>query len=377
MKTLAPLSTLALAGLAALGAAQASPTLYTPGRPVADQKIRLRSWGSGIISETEEAAYEGTTSIRIASKNFFQGGTLVYENPISLANSYGDRSNLLRIVFRPLDAVTGIGGGRGGARGGGLPGGAGGGDEGDPGAGGRGGGFGAGGRGGGIPGGPGGPGGIPGGLGGRGRGQGGPGGIPGGPGGLPGGPGGASGFPGGPGGRGGATASARPSLRTVRLVITTTDDLKSEAYVPVATSISAQDGWRQVGIPLKAIRGFDRTNKTIKEITVSGDSSGAFYLGDLRVVNDPTPIRAEPTERNVTLALNDIKTLTVRGEGGSSVLRYTWDFDDSDGIGIDAEGPTVQHKFRKPGTFTVTITVQDEYGLKDPYTTTIKVKVNG
>ncbi|RYG81535.1 PKD domain-containing protein, partial [bacterium] len=148
------------------------------------------------------------------------------------------------------------------------------------------------------------------------------------------------------------------------------------AYIPVATGSSAQDGWRQAGLPLKAIRGFERTNKTIKEITVASDSTSSFYIGDLRVVSDPTPIRAEPNIRSINLALNDIATLSAKGEGGSSVLRYTWDFDDKDGITVDAEGSTVTHKFRRPGDFTVTVTVQDEYGLKDPYTTTIQVKVN-
>lgn len=178
------------------------------------------------------------------------------------------------------------------------------------------------------------------------------------------------------GGLGGGNTAA-PTLRNVRLVVTTTDNLRSEAYIPVATSISAQDGWRQAGIPLKAIRGFERTNKTIREITVASDSTGSFYLGDLRVVNDPTPIRAEPSVRSLNLALNDITPLSAIGEGGSSVLRYTWDFDDKDGISVDAEGPNVTHKFRKPGDFIVTVTVQDEYGLKDPYSTTIRVKVNG
>lgn len=372
MKTLKIPATLALVGYAALSLAQTGPTLYTPVRSLTDQKIKLRSWGSGIITETDDAAFQGSNSIRILSKNFFQGGTLLFQDPVNLAGSFDDKANLLRIVYRPLGTVTSGAAGAPGAPGrGGM--GEDGGGMGAPGMGGSGiggpGRSGSGGMGGPGMGGPGGPG-----KGGRG-GQGGPGGPPGmgGPGmGAPG-----MGAPGGLPGRGQGSSGTQTDLKTVRLVITTTDDLKSEAYVPVSTSISAEDGWRKVGIPLKAIRGFERTNKKVKEITVSGDSNGSFYLGDLRVVNDPTPIRAEPTERSVNLAVNDIKTLSVRGEGGSSVLRYTWDFDDSDGIGIDAEGSTVQHKFRKPGTYTVTVTVGDEYGLKDPYTTTIKVKVNG
>ena len=359
----------AVAGLAMIADASAflmppvvqqGATLYSPTRSLGDQKIRLRSWGSGLIAETDEAAFEGTSSLRITSRNFFQGGTLIYETPVNLTAAYDDKSNLLRLVYQPLGTVSNSGaGGRNGS--GGRPGADG------PTGGGR------------EPGGRGTPrpGGAP--LGGLMGSQSGPGGRapqngPGGPPGL----GGSMGRGGpGQGAMGGAMSSEKPALKNVRFVVTTTDNLRSEAYIPVATSISAQDGWRQVGIPLRAIRGFERTNKTIKEITVASDSTSAFYLGDLRVVSDPTPIRAEPSVRSLNVALNDIATLSAQGEGGSSVLRYTWDFDESDGISVDAEGASVTHKFRKPGTFTVTVTVQDEYGLKDPYSTTIKVKVNG
>lgn len=325
-----------------------------------DQAISLRSWGSGICSETEEDAFEGSSSIRVTTKNLFQGGILTWEKPVDLSGSFSDKANLLRITFKSLDAAVTGGGGGGGA--------------GAADSGGKGGGKGAGG-GFGLDGGAGG---------GRGAGAGATGGQGGRPGGAPG-----FGAPGAGGAGGGGGSSAPSTLKMMRIIISTTDGKKSEAFVPAATTVSVDRGWKQAGIPLQAIKGFDKTNKIVKYISFSGDVSTAFYLGDIRVINDRTPIRAETTFRTALCGINDTLTFSASGYGGSSVLKYAWDFDDADGIQMDAEGSTVKYRFRtasndlknpatlRPnGEFTITLTVSDSFGLKDPYTTTIKVKVN-
>lgn len=129
-------------------------------------------------------------------------------------------------------------------------------------------------------------------------------------------------------------------------------------------------------MPLQAITGFDRTNKIVSAIAISGDATSTFYVGDLKVVNDSTPIRGDTTVHTLNLALGDEVILSANASGGSSILKYTWDFDDKDGIQIDAEGRTIRRKFRKPGTYTITLTVSDYYGLKPSYSTTISARVN-
>ena len=376
----------ALIALAARPAqAGASQVLYTPVRSAADQKIGVMGWGSGTGSETDEVAYEGVNSIRVSTRNFFQGVRIAFGDPKNLADEFADRNNLLKIVVRTADdAVLGgggtvPGGGRPGAGGipGGIPGGPGGlGRSGGSGPGGVGGGRG----GAGFPGGRGGGAGLPGGRGGQGGagGRGGQGGRPGGmgPGGM--GPGGM-----GPGGMGQGGAAAKPELSTVRMIVTTTDGKKSEVYLPISTGTTGERGWKTVAIPLQAINGFDRTNKTIKDISFSGDTTSTFYVGEMRVVNDATAIRGEIIGRQTyNLALGDRVTFTARGEGGASVLEYVWDFDDADGTDDrDAVGQTVAHQFRQPtpdGKKTkVTLTIRDKYGLKPPAKATIEVKVNG
>jgi hypothetical protein len=342
--------------------AQLAPTiLYKSGQKAADQGMTLKGWGSGSISQTDETSYAGTYSIQVSSRNFFQGGIISLATGDDVSGKFDDKDNLLKITFKTADSTTRSFGGPS------RPGSAGLGQKGA-------GGFGA-------PGvGPGGPGGVgPGGPGGRG-----PGGFGGG-GGQGFGGGGAAGFGGGGqgfgapglGGRNGGASAQPETLKTMRLIVTTSDMKKSEAYIPVDTNSSTDNGWKITSIPLQAINGFDKTNKVIKEIAFAGDATATFYIGDLRIVNDSTPIHGEiENGQDLNLALGDTVTFHASGTGGASTLKYSWDFGTAPTPEEDAVGQTVIRKFRKSGTYTVTLTVQDAFGLKTPYSTTIHVKVN-
>jgi hypothetical protein len=141
------------------------------------------------------------------------------------------------------------------------------------------------------------------------------------------------------------------------LILTTSDGKKSEVYVPVSTSGSGDRGWRSVAVPLQAISGFADSNKAVKEVAISGDAVTTFYVGNLQTINDSTPISGDTNIRTLNLALGDEIELVGRGFGGSSILKYSWDFDDKDGIQSDAEGQVVKRKFRKPGTYKITLTI--------------------
>jgi hypothetical protein len=357
---------LTLTAVAVAGAAAAQGTLiYAPVKIIGEQGISVRGWGSGTISETDETAFEGTHSIRISSRNYFQVGILTFATPVNLSTQYADNANLLRVTYKLADGGSASGGGVPGGRPGGGPGaGPGGGLTGGPPGGRTGGGPPGGLAGGGLAGG--GKGGAAGGGGVRGQGPGAPGGFPGAPPGA-----GGQGLGGNPGASGQALG-----LETMRVIITTTDGKKSEAYIPTESAMAGERGWMSIAIPLKAISGFDATNKTVKSIAFAPDQTNTFYIGELRVVEDTTPIRGQVTPTMLNLGANQEVRLNAFGLGGASILKYEWDFDDSDGIQVDATGRSVTRKFRKPGEFTITLTISDYFGLKQPYTTTLKAKVN-
>jgi hypothetical protein len=331
MKTL--LTTATLATLAS--SAAFAQVIYTPTAALEDQRISLAPWGSGTITETNEMVLEGTTSIRVSSRNFFQGGIIVFGNPVDLNPAASDKANLFHITVQSQTASTTLGGG-GAAAGGGA--------GGLATAGGGGGGLATGGAGGGL--------------------QGGGGGLAGG------------GGQGNPPSTSVQQVTVDATLTKVRCVVTTTDGLKSEVYIDLTSAMGSAKGWKSVGVPLAGIAGFERTNKIVKSIAFSGDTIGTFYVGELKIVNDTTPLYAEPSVREANLALGDELTISAYGSGGSSQLRYTWDFDDTNGIDVDAEGKTITRRFRKDGTYTITLTVHDAFGLKKPFSTTLIVTVN-
>ncbi len=332
-----PMTVTVMGILAATAVAQHA--IYTPVRTLKDQSMNLRAWGSGTISETDELAFEGTYSIRVSTRNFFQGGTILLEKPSDLAADFGDRNNLIRFTIRIADANLTLGGGGGGQgekQGGGLGGGAGAGQAG-----------GGAGQAGGAAGGQ---------IGGRGGGS------------------------GAGGAQAGRSATLNPdatNLKNLRFTFTTSDGKKSEVYVPITTSKVGDRNWLTVAVPLQSITGLDQSNKSVTGISISGDAISTFYVGDIRIVNDSTPISGEMIpnqERN--LALGDEIEFRALGFGGGSVLKYSWDFDDKDGVQVDAEGQYIKRRFRVPGNYKVTLTITDVYGLKKAYSTTVQLKVN-
>jgi len=314
--------TLGFLASCALAAAQVVPTqIYQGIRTIKDQKISLAGWGSGTVAETDGIAYEGTKSIRVSTRNFFQGGNIMLGNPIDLAKKYDDKNDLLTFTFFLEDSGWVYGSA----------------DKAD---------------------------------------------LTSGHDGLKSKGGGAAGIT-----RGvshGLNAHAapppfKPKIKSFRLIFTTTDNKRSEVYIPIGTSQSAANayGWRSVSVPLQSINGLDRTNKVIKQVSVSADTFATVYVGELEVRTDETPINGEVMNvTSLNLALGDKVTLSAQGNGGSSVLVYDWDFDSTDGIQVDAEGSNVTHQFRKAGKFKVTVTISDLYGLKKPFVTTFPVTVN-
>lgn len=107
------------------------------------------------------------------------------------------------------------------------------------------------------------------------------------------------------------------------------------------------------------------------------DTIGTVYVGDMQILKDETPIYAEPSVREMNLALGDQVTISGMGYGGSSPLKFSWDFDKTDGVTADAEGQAITRRFRKPGVYIITLTVSDVYGLKKAHTSEITVTVNG
>ena len=339
-------------GLTVVATAQAQ-TLYSG--KAADQGVTFRSWGGGFIRETDELAPADPFSIRISSRNYYQGGLIRFSRPINFADAFQNKDNLLKLTIRfPHGGTQAASPTATPGRPGGRPGGDGGGDDG------------GGDQGAGLP-----PSGVP------------PVGIPGVPpgsfppggfrGGVP-----QNGPPGLGGQRGVPAATAAPATpSSVRLIVSTSDGLKSEAYIDVPVDQAKAGAWIAGAIPLQAISGFARTNKEIVSLLISADVPSTLYVREIAISKDESPIYADlsPTT-DLNLAFGDEFTFLASGYGGATQLKYEWNFDAEHSKGVDAEGRSVKRRFRKAGDFVVQVTVSDIYGLKKPFSRSIKVTVN-
>ena len=113
----------------------------------------------------------------------------------------------------------------------------------------------------------------------------------------------------------------------------------------------------------------------LKSIAIFGDKYLQFYIGEATIITDETDISVQPLEEQIAFKNNTL-TFVADAEGGSSTLRYLWDFDASDGIQDDAEGRVTTKTFDRAGKFKVTLTVVDADGIKRPATTSIDLDVS-
>ncbi len=161
-------------------------------------------------------------------------------------------------------------------------------------------------------------------------------------------------------------------MTKLRMVIKTSDGKLSEAILPVNSS----GRWVRTSIPVKLIPGFSKSNHMISAIAVSGDAPAYFYIGEIRVTTDTTPIQGSINNTELNIGRGTDVTLTGNAESGITPVEFVWDFDSKDGLQDEAIGQSIVHRFRIPGHFMVTLTVRDIYGVKKPWTGTFHVTVN-
>jgi len=379
--------------------------------------IEITPWGSGKAEAVYDEAYVGPRVLKIESQGPYQGVVLHLNRPADLSEFVASGCGYLDLRILPgqpkreraqvreqsrlgagagglggrstsrLGGGGGLGGGArgggglgGGARGGGMGGGARGGGMGG-GGGMRGGGMGGGAMGGGMGGGGmrggamGGGGGMRGGMGGgaRGGGMAGGGGMRGGMGGggMRGGPGaGATRQPGAPGattGRApGAAAAAGPkelNLRSVRVVLFTDEGPVAAESPVVGTMPKDKRGWFPVTISLTQFRGIQNVKK-VRAVGIFADEADVFYLGQVRLLVDRTPVSLELKAEPAIARVGKVIEFSAETRGGAIDPDITWDFNAADGLQEQAVGPKVKYVFKEPGDYMVTCTVKDKAGVR-------------
>jgi hypothetical protein len=170
----------------------------------------------------------------------------------------------------------------------------------------------------------------------------------------------------------GAESVQRPKIQRIRFVFIDASGKSIEVQQGLTTY--GESGWMNVSIPVAKLRGASTTDYSLKKILVFSDLPDTIYIGEIKVAQDTTQLKAESVD-DLSYATGDTVPFQATVTSGLSSVKCSWDFDKTDGIQEDAIGQYVTHLFAKPGDFVVTLTVTDNNGVKSPYSTTIKVHI--
>ncbi len=337
-----------LTGLAVglAGAGFADATLYA-GQPTENAGITLRSWGAGSIEDSTETTFVGSRSIKVLTRGVLSGGWVAFNTPVDLRADLNAPDKVMRFTLR----FAGTGGSAAGGGAGGPQ----------------------------APGGLGGPGGAPRG----GPGFGGGGGLTG----EGGGPQAPGGF-GGPGAPAGGAQTTTPTLRELRLIIETSDGKRTETVLPLQNLRTDESGWQSLSVPLRSIAGLRETNGQIAKIGFFGDTTGIFYIGEIRTLSESSPIQGyiaiqntfgsvftSRSQEKLSIASGDELIFFGVAENVSTPVEYRWSFGD-DPSQVDGTGQVVRRRFPKRGNYTVHLTIVDPLGVRSPATAKIQIQVN-
>ncbi|HIE08214.1 MAG TPA: PKD domain-containing protein [Armatimonadetes bacterium] len=174
-------------------------------------------------------------------------------------------------------------------------------------------------------------------------------------------------------------------IEALRILIQAEGGWLALPYLDLEAFESGPEGWLELDIPLKRFSkvGEIRPESKLRRLLIFGDAEGEIYVGRIALARDASPIRltalAEIGGRistEVDCLVGDTVVFTAEVEGGLATVEVRWDFDASDGVGIDATGLRVEHAFEKPGDYVVTAVAVDPDGVKGEARATLKVHVH-
>jgi hypothetical protein len=147
-------------------------------------------------------------------------------------------------------------------------------------------------------------------------------------------------------------------------------------------------GWQSLSAPLRSIAGLRETNGQIAKIGFFGDTTGVFYIGEIRTLSEGGALQGymaiqntfgsvftSRSQERLSIASGDELIFFGVAEGVSAPVEYRWSFGD-DPSQVDGTGQVVRRRFPKRGNYTVHLTIADPQGVRPPATARIQIQVN-
>jgi hypothetical protein len=129
---------------------------------------------------------------------------------------------------------------------------------------------------------------------------------------------------------------------------------------PIHPGTKNPAGWVRLGFPLHEFDG--PIGDKLQRILVFSDRADTLYVGEIRLQLDVAAVEARPIASPAIARVGQPITFIANASAGLSPLDISWDFDDSDGIERQAEGPRVMNAYDRPGPYYVIATIRDATG---------------
>jgi len=139
-------------------------------------------------------------------------------------------------------------------------------------------------------------------------------------------------------------------------------------------------GWFLAEVRFSALGGPASNPGKLVRVVICPETAGTFYVGAVELVSTAGPVPFEITvapleqgavPRNRPVLFRAMAT----GDVGPALLTAYWDFDDRNGVGVDAQGIEALATFPSPGIYRVTCTAADLRGGWLSETKTLEVVV--
>ena len=166
-----------------------------------------------------------------------------------------------------------------------------------------------------------------------------------------------------------------PKSNKIRLVLVSDKGVKISIEEPT-NPVDPDDGWVRIAVPLEKLKAAGAGDEfKLKRMLMFSDTPSNIYIGEIKLANDTALIKVESLDSQVTAQYYEV-LLVAKAESGISSLKYSWDYDSSNGIQADSTGLVGRYIYTKSGEFTVTLTVSDVDGIKAPVQVTSNISVN-
>jgi PKD repeat protein len=165
-------------------------------------------------------------------------------------------------------------------------------------------------------------------------------------------------------------------LQRLRIILVTDKGELVMSSWPLYPGNLMNGGWRQVAIPLAAFKSTaPAKGDVLRGIRIFADRADQFYIAQIGLNIDNEPLRVKATAKPTVAHLKERVKFLATADVGVTSTKIAWTFDSKNGITTDALGPRVEWIYEKPGVYTVTCTISDEYGNKPPASATTVVTV--